>query len=574
MNATLWPETEESLAGTAFDENGVLRTRPLPQYERDPIGFLRDILEIPEHTLRWSLNGYAKHQWDGTEDPLAVAANALADWENVGIESATGTGKSFLAAGLILWFVGSFEPARVFTFAPKEDQLRLYIWAEMAKLWPAFQRHFPGATCGDLWVSMDGTDTWGAWGYAVGVRAGETVATKAAGMHSKHLLLVYEETPGINLAVLEAGAQTCVAPHNLRLALGNPDSQDDALHRFCTLPNVRAIRVSALDHPNVVCDNPDIVPGAVSLKSVLERKLKDGETSFLYESRVRGISPAQATDALIQRSWCEAAIARYNDGALRNGPRAWGVDVANSENGDKGAVARWLGRCLLEVDAKPCPDANVLGSQVVEEVKRLNGRASHVGIDSVGVGAGAVNECKRLSFRVQALNGGARAIPTFDGERDVEDDRKQTRNEEKFANLRAAMWWQMREDLRLGRIALPNDKDLIQDLVTPKWETKGGKIIVEPKEEIKLRLGHSPDKGDAAVYGNWVRDRTRDKTPDTINDYDPDPKGEIRQQHAELTATLGGRKRVAELIQGRRRSWGNGNDGGSGPPPDDMFGDF
>jgi hypothetical protein len=35
-----------------------------------------------------------------------------------------------------------------------------------------------------------------------------------------------------------------------------------------------------------------------------------------------------------------------------------------------------------------------------------------------------------------------------------------------------------------------------------------GVIKVESKEEIKKRLGRSPNKGDAVIYWNWVRRRT------------------------------------------------------------------
>jgi hypothetical protein len=326
--------------------------------QNDPIGWILDKLGVPEETLRWSLNdGYASHEWDGTPDPLVAVAEALRDWEDVGVESGTGTGKSFFVACLILWFLACYKGSRVFTFAPKEDQLRLYIWAEIGKLWPRFQALFPSATLTDLRIRMDGGDEWGAWGYAVGVRANEDSATKAQGMHAEHMLLVYEETPGIPLPVIVAGENTVSALHNLRVAIGNPDHQHDALHTFCTSPGVVHVRMSALDHPNVVTGR-EIIPGAVSTKAVERRRQKYGADSRLFESRVRGISPSEADDALIRLAWCQEAARRYGDVRFREGLPALGVDVANSENGDKAAIARGLGACLLEVVSFPCPDAS------------------------------------------------------------------------------------------------------------------------------------------------------------------------------------------------------------------------
>src|SRR5690349_10415278 len=114
-------------------------------------------------------------------------------------------------------------------------------------------------------------------------------ATAAQGMHAEHMLLIYEEAPGINPAIIEAGANTCTAPHNMRLAMGNPDSQDDALHQFCEQRNVTHVVISALDHPNLVTGDASVVPGAVSAKSIADRAAKYGEGSIMYDSRVRGI---------------------------------------------------------------------------------------------------------------------------------------------------------------------------------------------------------------------------------------------------------------------------------------------
>lgn len=485
------------------------RPMALAEYERDPIGFGVSVLGIPEHTLRWSVNpNYPTHQWDGTVDPIVAIGSALAEWQDVGVESGTGTGKSFFGAVLVLWFLASFDGARVFTFAPKEDQLRLYIWAEITKLWPRFQQRFPTAELTDLRIRMlEGNDSWAAFGYAVGIRAGEDSATKAQGMHARHMLLVYEETPGIPLAVIEAGKNTATAPHNLRLALGNPDHQLDALHLFAfdttgrPRPGVTHVRISALDHPNVVSADPNIVPGAVSQKAIDRRRFDYGETGRLYTSRVRGQSPAEAADALVKLEWVQAAQARWLDEAQRPlltaGPKGLGVDVANSENGDQAAIARGQGRYLREVVAFACPNANDLGFRVSEEAKRERIEGSHIGVDPVGVGAGCINEMWKRDVYARSLNGGERVESLPDG------------GEEEFNNLRSAMYWQLSQDLKSGEVALPPDAELAQDLITPTWKTRNGKIIVESKEDIRLRLpnGRSTNKGDAVVYWNWCRHR-------------------------------------------------------------------
>lgn len=417
------------------------------------------------------------------------------------------TGKSFLAAAGMLWFLACWKEARIFTFAPKEDQLRLYIWKDVTQLWPAFQLLFPSAELTDLRIRMvEASDAWGAWGFPVGVKAGEEISTKASGMHAPDMLLIYEECQGIDSSVIEAGENTSTAPHNLRWFQGNPNHQLDALHLACVSPGVRHVRISALDHPNVVTQR-QIVPGAVGLLSVLKRKAKYESRPRLYDSRVRGISPAESSEALVKLAWVQRAQVRWRTASKLHGfgepttklKRAMGVDVANSEGGDEAAIARGVGRWLLSVESFPCPNANNLGTQVGLEMMRDGVLDEHVGVDSVGVGAGCVNELRSHDHWIKALGGG-----------DAAEERS---DEEQFNNLRSQMQWALAEDLRLDRIDVPDDPEMAEDLITAQWKTVNGKIVVERKEDLKKRLpdGRSPNKGDAVVYWNWVRPRDLDE---------------------------------------------------------------
>lgn len=537
MVVGLWPEPPEVGFAAEFAAGGGVHT----EYQTRPLDWIAEKLGIPPETIRWSLvPGYDLHRWDGTEDPLYATLDALAGWHSVGVESATGTGKSFLAACIVLWFLACHEDARVYTYAPKEDQLRLFMWAEISRLWPRFQRHFPTAKLSDLRIRMDGvSDRWSAHGYAVRIRAGEESATGAQGAHAEHMLLITEETPGIDASVMSALENTRTSPHNLQLSLGNPDSQHDELHRFCTSLGVVHIRISALDHPNVVTGEL-LVPGAVSVPAVVRRRERYGEDSRLYQSRVRGISPAEAEDALIRWAWCEEAAERWSLPQFRDGPVALGVDVAASEAGDKAAIARYQGACLVELRSMACPDPVAYGLDIGALIKADGIDPRLVGVDSVGVGAGTVNRLKELGYVVAALNGGAKPVGSALKEATARTGRG-VYAVEAFANLRAQMWWRMRQDLQAGVIALPSDRELWEDLTVPVWWTHNGKIHVESKEDIVARLGRSPDKGDAAVYGNWVRTRPK---------YIPDPEPKKNRN-----VDTGLEKVLQRLNSKRRERW-------------------
>ena len=73
----------------------------------------------------------------------------------------------------------------------------------------------------------------------------------------------------------------------------------------------------------------------------------------------------------------------------------------------------------------------------------------------------------------------------------------QASKSERFVNKRAEMWYEMAQWIKQGG-SLPDDGSLRADLATPTYsfDTRG-RIVLESKDKIKERLGHSPDKGDA-----------------------------------------------------------------------------
>jgi hypothetical protein len=497
-------------------------------YQTRPIAWAHDVLDIPEETIRWSrYPGYAFHTWDGTPDPLAVIAEALAAGQDVGVESGTGTGKTFEAGWLALWFFACWKDAIVGTSAPKKDSLTKLLWKEIGRHWPRFKKRYPHAEKIELAARMrpgaDNQETWAIVGHVTGVDAGATSAAGGQGYHAEHMLWITDETPGIHPAAMEAIRNTLGAEHNLQLSLGNPDSQFDELHQFCIRPGVVHVIVSALDHPNVVLGR-SVIPGAQSRKGVAKIEAKHQRGSTMYDSRVRGRSPEQSAEALIQLAWLKEAVQRAKARGPATGLEALGLDPSNSENGDKAALARFVGRRLMPLEEFFCPDANKFGRDVYDrfldpEKVSIPVRPEHIGVDNVGVGAGTLNELRRLAgHMVQGLSGGASVVEATQRAPDG-SDYEWIDDSNAYRNLRTQMYWQFREDVRLGVVEIQSeDLELFAELTNIKAIRRGGFVIVEAKEDIRKRIGHSPNRADATVYANWVRAREA-KVPDAA----PDP---------------------------------------------------
>ena len=489
-----------------------------PEWRKDPFKWARERLGL--RMLPWASyarDKYVGHEWDGTKEPLYTCAQEVAKGRSVAVFSATGAGKTFLGAVMLLWFLDCWQGSQVVTLAPKKDQLSLHIWKEVGKLWHLFARLHPNARylSGSMQIEMrPHRKDWGAVGFACGVGADEQVASRARGFHAEHLFFIVEETTGVDASLLAAVKLTCTAPHNLRLFFGNPDSNVDSLSKAASEPEVVAIRASAYDHPNVVAKDATLIPGAASLEVINKWREELGEESALFQSRARGIPPEQDMHALIHSEWLDAAIKRANpqtpeehatlEALRKKGPPALGVDVANSEAGDKASYTFGRGAVALKLESFQCPNANEYGRQHIwPYIDSDLVKPKHVGVDNVGVGVGCLNEINRLcneahlNQNAAGLNGGEAYWETY-------------AKSEKFLNLRSQMYWQARVDLQHGSVALglppgPALDRLRKGLLIPKWKTKNGKICVQPKEEIKEKLGHSPDDADSFVYWNWIR---------------------------------------------------------------------
>ena len=512
----------------------------LLRWRQNPLLWLEQRFGENPKTIAWDKWGkdYEGHIWDGDYNPLLQMWNALASGNWSAITSGTGTGKTYLGARVVFWFLDVYPDSLVVTIAPKQEQLKLHLWAEIGKAFGKFIAIRPGSMLmsslkiivsprGNKAKDLEENDysRWMAVGFVAGVRANEESTTKAQGFHRKDMLIVVEETPGVPLPTIKAFENTSTGNNNLILAMGNPDGATDTLSDFTNNPKVKTFRVSGLDHPNVVLKK-ELIPGAVTTGSIAARLGKYGEDSFIYQTRVRGMVPTQSVDSLIRYEWimsCIEGTAEYNKAGEipfdETSINAVGVDVANSENGDKACLAWGRANTLYLIHDFNCPNANDLGYNLIFDAGRLAQRGclsyntgtiqdagiegSAIGVDAAGLGIATVNVLNSEGYKCQSLTGGQveAVIP-------IDEQGKKMYN---FGSLRSQMYFALREDLQKRRIKITVTnksmvKQLVKELTLPTFVQGSGAINVQPKQEIKKKLGgKSPDIADAFVYWNWIR---------------------------------------------------------------------
>lgn len=81
-----------------------------------------------------------------------------------------------------------------------------------------------------------------------------------------------------------------------------------------------------------------------------------------------------------------------------------------------------------------------------------------------------------------------------------------------FLNLRAQMYWQFYEALSpdsADYVMLPPDPVLLAQLTAPRYTVRGTNVVVEDKDDIRKRIGSSPDRADAVVMAYFMNSLPR-----------------------------------------------------------------
>jgi Terminase large subunit, T4likevirus-type, N-terminal len=217
--------------------------------------------------------------------------------------------------------------------------------------------------------------------------------------------------------------------------------------------------------------------------------------SLMLEGRF-DISQLDHPNQVIPTEWVEAAMARW-----RKRPREQlipaltdvGVDVARGGL-DKTVYAlranEYVDDLILH-PGKTTPD----GQSIIRDLIGLLGAKApltvKVKIDAVGVGSSPVDLGKMFGLKV---------VPMFGGGKSGAHDKSKKLG---FFNKRAEWIWKLREalDPASGQdIELPPSRSLLADLTAPRHELVARGIKIEAKDEIKERIGRSPDEGEAVIY--------------------------------------------------------------------------
>lgn len=422
----------------------------------------------------------------------AEILKSVRDNARTAVRSCHGIGKTFTAAMCILWFLYTHKKAIVLSTAPTWRQVEKLIWKEIRSAYrealiPLGGNLLPKAP--ELHLIHD------EW-YAAGLSTNEP--DRFQGFHEEHILVVVDEAAGVNLEIYEAIEGILTSSGARLLLIGNPTSIGTPFYDAFTKPlGYKTFHVSAYNTPNfTACGiTPEDIandtwqekaqeipyPRLITPQWVSDRYKAWGESSSPYQVRVMGNFPQQGEDTLIPLLWIELAMERWED-TPESKPVQIGVDVA-AYGSDKTVIAVRKGNKLTELNVYSQKNTRETSGLVIHHASENGTR--RIAVDEIGIGRGVVDSLEEEGFDDVGVNVAEKSS-----------------DNERYHNLRAELWCNFREMLDPDKdsVALPNDDELLSELASVKYKVDArGAIQIESKEDMKKRLGHSPDRADAVV---------------------------------------------------------------------------
>ena len=439
------------------------------RYRYDPAGFVLDCIQHKEGPTSYQLE----------------ILETLPREKRVAIRGPHGIGKTALASWVVLWGVLTADDCKVPTTASAWRQLTKFLWPEVHKWagrlkWDRIGRDpfnrdelltqslKRGTTCEAYAVASDNADL-------------------IEGAHARRVVYIYDESKSVRDETFDAsegafaGAGDDTDREAYALAISTPGEPQGRFY------DIHSRKAGYSDWwTRHVTLSEAIESGRVSRQWAEQRKQQWGETSAVYQNRVLGEFAKHSKDSVISLAWVETANERWHEWVEADKPGAFaGVGVDVGRGGDQSVYALRFGNAIDALRYSSERDTMPVAGRT-KGILDANG--GYAVVDVIGVGAGVVDRLREQGYEVRAFNAGERT------------DARDNSGELGFSDKRSAAWWNTRELLSEGVLALPPDDLLTGDLTAPMWRVmSGGVIKVESKENVKKRLRRSTDSADAVI---------------------------------------------------------------------------
>lgn len=413
---------------------------------------------------------------DGWQDQVL---EAFPHQPRIAMKACKGPGKTCLLSWICWNFLLTRPHPRIAATAISGENLRDNLWTEMAT-WlnksPLLQHAFEWQA--ERIVCRESPETWwmSARRWSKSANA-EQQGNTLAGLHAPYVMIVLDESGGIPDAVManaEGIGSSATEWHIVQA--GNPTHLEGPLYRACTSERNLWYVVEITSDP----DNPQRT-SRVSAQWAREQIQKYGADHPWVLVNVFGKFPPASFNALIGPDEVNAVLGRHiSEGQYAHAAKVIGVDVGRFGDDPSIIFPRQGLACFKPIELRNANSTHGAGTVATMWNKFPNGgQADGCFVDASGGWA---------SGWVDALH--------LMGRRPIEVQFAGKPNDPKYYNKRAEIWFEMCEAIK-GGMCLPNVPEIVAELTTPTYTFKGDKMLIEEKDQVKLRLGRSPNYADA-----------------------------------------------------------------------------
>lgn len=421
---------------------------------------------------------FVREVFGATPDPWQdEVLKAFPHNQRIAMKASKGPGKSCIESWLAWNFLVTRPQPKIAATSISGDNLRDGLWTEMAK-WreksPLIKESF-------VWqkeriFNKEYPETWWMsarqWSKSADPNA---LGNTLAGLHADYIMFLLDESGGFPDAIMasaEAALSSCKEGHIIQA--GNPTHLEGPLYKACTQDRALWYVVEITSDP----DDPNRSP-RVDPKWAQQQIDAYGRDNPWVMVNVFGKFPPASFNALIGPEDLKESIARkYREPDFAAHPRILGVDVARF--GDDSSIIFPRQGLQAFTPSQYRGLTGTTGAEIV--VRRWNEwEADGVFIDNTGgFGASWIDNLNRL------------------GKDPIGIHFSQESTNAQYYNKRAEMAFELVKWIKAGG-CIPEINELVRALTQTTYTFKGDKLMLEPKEDVKAKLGHSPDHMDALM---------------------------------------------------------------------------
>lgn len=391
------------------------------------------------------------------------------------LKACKGPGKTAILAWLILDFLSTRPNPKIGATSITGDNLSTNLWPEIA-LWmnkSEFCRstfrwtktRVEHRTHGSTWFAV--ARTWPKSGNA------EEQSNALAGIHGDFCMFVLDESGGIPMAVMVTAEAVLASGIETKVVQsGNPTHTTGPLYVACTSQRHLWYVITITGDPA----DPNRSP---RIKADWAQQQIDtyGRDNPWVMVNVLGQFPPSSINSLLGVEEVEAAMKRVPRlDSYQWAQKRLGVDVARFGD-DRTVIFPRQGLMSWKPAIMRNARTTDIAARVLLAERRFGSEVTFVD-DTGHWGHGVIDNLIAAGRPVIGLNYAGKAI------------------DPRYKNRRVEFWLKGAEAIRAGA-ALPYIAEMIPELTEPTYTFVGGVFVLEDKDQIKLRIGKSPDLADA-----------------------------------------------------------------------------